>query len=405
MPLFHYQGRNQQGQLVQGERESASADAVSDQLSNEGIIPLHITAQRAKKAFSLNLSALFAKKVSSKELLIFSRQMYTLCKAGIPVVTAIKRLTEIVRNPTLLAALEGIERHILSGQSLTNGMQHYPKVFSNLFIELIKVGEESGQLEDAFLQIANYIDLEVETVKRVKSALRYPMMVIMAISAAVVIINIFVIPNFAKLFASFHTALPLPTRILLATSGFMARHWLYLLLGAISLFFGLRYFFNTARGKFLWHKYQFRLPIIGDILKRVVLARFARSFAVVLHIGMPLHEGIELVANAVDNSYARKLLLIMRQNIEHGRKLSAAFAEVPLFTPLVLQMLTIGEETGAMDTMLEEVAAFYDREVDYDLKSLAEKIEPLLLLAVAGMVLILALGVFLPMWDMAKFAG
>jgi MSHA biogenesis protein MshG len=226
------------------------------------------------------------------------------------------------------------------------------------------------------------------------------MFVMIAIVIAMVIMNIVVIPIFADMFLSFGAELPLMTRILLATSNFFMTKWPFLLVGITLIIFLLIKYLRTENGRYRWDKTKLKLPIVGSIFERTLLGRFARSFSMMLVSGVPLTSALNLVAEAVNNAFMSERILSMRKNIEKGESLSRVASSSKLFTPLVLQMINVGEETGRVDELLAEVAEFYEREVDYDLKSLTSKIEPILISIVAGMVLILALGIFTPMWDM-----
>jgi MSHA biogenesis protein MshG len=244
------------------------------------------------------------------------------------------------------------------------------------------------------------LEREQETRKQIKAATRYPLFVIFAVVIAMVIMNIMVIPIFADMFKSLGADLPLMTRILLSTSSFFLTKWPHLLIGIVLLIFFVRRYINTADGRYNWDKAKLRLPIVGSIFERTLLGRFARSFSMMLVSGVPLTTALNLVADAVSNKFMADRILTMRKNIEKGEALSRVAANSKLFTPLVLQMINVGEETGRVDELLQEAADFYEREVDYDLKSLTAKIEPILISVVAAMVLILALGIFTPMWDM-----
>ncbi len=406
MPEFTYRGRDTEGRLTQGTRNAATQDAVATQLLLEGIIPIEIMLpQRATGSFLRKLPRIFfPKRVTSSQMLMLCRQLYALTRSGVPILNAVRGLSEMTDFPALQKTLSSVADDISSGQSLANALQGHPKFFSDFFVRMIQVGENTGRLDEAFLHISNYLELEDVTLKRMRAVFRYPLFVITAIIGAVIIINIFVIPNFAKLYSNFHAVLPLPTRILMAVSNFMMNDWGYLLIVIAGLIFGIHYYLHTPAGQMLWGKWQLRLPIVGDIFKRIILSRFARNFALMIRSGLSLTQGIRLVAATLSNAYVKACIEDMDQHIEHGESVTAAATHAGVFPPLVLQMLAVGEETGRLDSMLDEVGQFYDREVDYDLKRLADRLEPILLIGVACLVLMLALGVFLPMWDMVNFA-
>ena len=407
MPIFQYTGRNNQGQAVNGDLEANSVDAVATQLLNTGITPINISpSEKAQKTStsSFNFDFNKNKKPTLDDLALFSRQMYTLMRAGVPIIRAITGLAETTRNQALQKTLYSIRTDIEGGHELSTALAQYPNIFSHLFISMVQVGENTGNLDEVFLQISGYLEREKSTRDQIKAAMRYPTFVIIAITIAMFIINMWVIPTFAKVFAGFNAELPLPTRILLGISEFTVNYW-YLIAGSLlAVFFGFRHYIKTEKGHWQWDRFITRIPIIGSIVLRATLARFARSFSMSLSAGVPLVTGLALVSRAVDNVFIGGHIADMRTGVERGDSLTRTAASTEMFTPLIIQMLTVGEETGNVDEMLEEVANFYDREVDYDVKNLTSAIEPILIVFIGIMVLVLALGVFLPMWDLASAA-
>ena len=244
------------------------------------------------------------------------------------------------------------------------------------------------------------MELEKDTRRRISSAVRYPVFVLTAISIAIVVLNIFVIPVFADLFSKFGADLPWATKILIGTSNFFLEEWPFIIIFSLGAVIGIRYYINTEAGRFKLDRFKLCIPLIGSILERAILARFSRSFALMLNSGVPLIQALELSSQAVGNSFMAKNIRGMREGIQRGESLLRSGVQSEMFTPLVLQMIQVGEETGQVDEMLNEVADFYEQEVDYDLKNLSSYIEPILIACIAGLVMILALGIFLPMWDM-----
>ncbi|MDD9231284.1 MSHA fimbrial biogenesis protein MshG [Aeromonas hydrophila] len=401
MSSFAYKGRDSQGNAVSGVVEATTEMAAAEQLMRRGVMPTELKPGKAKAA-ALDWSLLLERGVRLDELVVFSRQMYALTRAGIPILRAIAGLEESAHSKPLKRALHALGEDLGNGRPLSSSMQAHPRVFSSLFVAIIHVGENTGQLEEAFLQLANYFELELETRKRIKTAMRYPSFVLIAIGIAMVILNIMVIPVFAGMFAKFGVELPLATRILLATSHFFVHYWWVMLGVLLAMVFGWRRWVSKVKGKLTWHRWQLKLPIVGTIIERSLLARFARSFSMMLKAGVPLNTALSLVADAVDNAWMAGRIRDMRAGIERGESLLRTAGSSGLFTPLVMQMIAVGEETGQVDDLLHEAAEYYEREVDYDLKSLTARIEPILIGIVAVMVLILALGIFTPMWDMMR---
>lgn len=406
MPLFHYKGRNSVGDAVNGELEADSSSDAASHLINIGITPIDISAAKEKQPNLLEQlqDGLKYRSPSDNDLIMFSRQMSTLLKAGIPILSALHGLKAHMEHKGMREAIDDIARNIESGRSLSGSMMKYPHIFSTLFTSMINVGENTGQLEQAFQQIYKYLEVDKETKDRIKAAIRYPTFVIVAMVIAVVIINLFVIPTFAKVFAGFNADLPWATQMLMATSEFAVNYWQLILLALVIVFMGVKAYLKTDKGRYQWDRYQLRLPLVGSIIERATLARFARAFSMTFSAGVPITQTLVIVSRAVENTFIEQRILSMRDGLEHGESLTRTAIASNLFTPLVLQMMSVGEDTGSVDQMLDEVAGFYEREVEYDTKKLSSAIEPIMITVIGVMVLILALGVFLPMWDLGSVA-
>ncbi|ELG4787344.1 type II secretion system F family protein [Vibrio vulnificus] len=400
MTTFHYQGRTLDGNKTNGQIDAVTSEAAAEQLMNRGIIPVSITQGKTGSGLDFDLNALFAPAVPLEILVLFCRQLYSLTKAGVPLLRSMRGLVQNCENKQLKAALEEVVAELTNGRSLSASMQLHSKVFSPLFVSMIHVGENTGRLDQALLQLANYYEQELETRKRIKTAMRYPTFVISFIVVAMFILNVKVIPQFASMFSRFGVDLPLPTRILIGMSEFFVNYWMLLAGFIVGLIFGFKAWVATADGRERWDKWRLKFPVVGGVVNRAQLSRFSRTFALMLKAGVPLNQSLALSAEAMGNRYLELKILKMKADIEAGSQVSVTAINSGIFTPLVIQMISVGEETGRIDELLMEVADFYDREVDYDLKTLTARIEPILLVIVAGMVLVLALGIFLPMWGM-----
>ena len=403
MPQFKYAGKTAQGGAQNGVIEAASAQAAAQALLSQNVVPTSITeTKRGNAASSEGLSAisLFEQKVGIDELIIFARQMYSLLKAGIPIIRAIKGLSENASHKRFQEILKDIADQLEQGRNLSAAMAKYEKIFTRLTISVVVVGENTGKLDDVFLQLALYFEREQETRKRIKSALRYPTFVIIALVIAMFILNLFVVPVFTQMFERFNTELPIMTRVLIGTSDFFVNYWWLLLIGIVGAIVVVTQYVNSEVGRLKWDRIKLKLPVVGSIIERSLLSRYSRSFSMILRAGVPLTAGLSLTADAVDNAFMQQRIREMRQGIEKGESLLRVSKNSELFSTLVLQMVAVGEETGRLEPLLEESADYYEREVDFDLKSLTAKIEPILIGFVAVMVLILALGIFTPMWNM-----
>ena len=406
MPFFAYKARNAQGELVKGVLESADSNAVADQLFNTGITPLEITETRKPVAADEdNWWARFSEvKIRPIDVQLFSRQLYTLLKAGVPIMRSLAGLQESAISKPFGRVLGEMRESLNSGRELSAAMHQHPQVFSSFYLSMVRVGEMTGRLEEVFLRLFDHLEFERSMNERVKTALRYPLFVILTMAAAIVVINMFVIPAFAKVYAGFNAELPLMTQILLGVSQFMFKYWPLLLLLLVGAVFAFRAFIATVAGRYRWDKAKLRFPIVGKIILKGSLARFARSFALASKSGVPILQALNVVAQTVDNAYIASRITLMRDGIERGESILRTATISGVFTPVVLQMVAVGEETGELDTLMDEIAEMYEREVDYELKTLSSQIEPILILGLGVIVLIMALGVFLPIWDLGKVA-
>lgn len=406
MPFFAYKARNSRGELVQGVLEGSDSSAVANQLFNTGITPIDITA--TSRPLSGDEAGwwtrLTEEKVRSIDVQLFSRQLYTLLKAGVPIMRGLAGLQESAINKSFARVLKDIRESLDSGRELSAAMRRHPAVFSSFYLSMVRVGEMTGRLEDVFLRLFAHLEFEREMSERVRTAMRYPSFVIIAMIAAIGVINVFVIPAFAKVYAGFNAELPLMTRILLASSNFTVHYWPLMLAAIIAGIFAFKTYIATANGRYRWDKLKLRFPIVGTIILKGTLARFARSFSLSSKSGVPIVQGLNVVAQTVDNTYIASRIEQMRDGVERGESILRTAVVAGVFTPIVLQMIAVGEETGELDDLMDEIAEMYEREVDYELKTLSSQIEPILIVALGILVLVLALGIFLPIWDLGKVA-
>ncbi len=409
MPAFSYRGRNSAGAMVNGSLEGATSGTVADMLFASGITPLEIkpaSAGEAKKSQDAGSGSfdLFGDRIGHIDVLLFTRQIYTLLKAGIPIMRALTGLQESSANQAMKKVLGQIRESLDGGRELSLSMARHPTVFTGFYLAMVRVGEMTGRLEEVFLRLFDHMEFERFMREQVKSALRYPSFVVAAMVVAMFVVNIFVIPQFAKVFAGFGAELPLMTRILIGFSNFMVHSWPVLIAIIVGAAIAFRAWIGTTAGRYRWDKIKFGIPVAGKIVRKATLARFARSFALASRSGVPIIQAMSTVANTVDNAYIAAKVERMRDNIERGESLLRASIAAGVFTPVVLQMIAVGEESGALDDMMDEIAGMYQSEVEYELKTLSQQIEPILIVMLGVMVLVLALGIFLPIWDLGKVA-
>lgn len=406
MARFRYHARDADGTRIEGEIEALDEHAVATQLLARSIIPVDIMAAKSSQPLLPDwLHHLGAKqRIPLTELSFFCRQMYTLLNAGVPIFDALKAIQESASNPVLVQVVNSIVEGLNEGNELSTTLRRHPRIFSPMFVSVVEVGETTGMLADSFARMATYIEREDETRKKIQAALRYPAIVLIAITVAMFIINFFVIPAFAKVFQTFHAQLPWQTRFLMACSQFMLDYWPVILAGGAVLIIALGKFVKTPSGRSYWDALKLRLPVVGKIIRHAIVARFAASMSIIAETGIAWSKGIAVVSRVVDNAHFEKEILAMRDGIEHGDTITGTARKSGLFPALVIQMISVGEETGAIDRLMAEVAEYHEREVDHALKNISASIEPILITLIGAMVLLLALGVFLPMWDLGKAA-
>lgn len=404
---YAYTGHSAAGE-VSGTLEGASAAAVADLLVARGVTPLRIEAQgdspAGAQADAIDWRAWLRPAMGPVDLMLFARQLHTLLRSGVPILRALMGLQESATHPEMKDTLADVRRSLESGLELSMGCAQHPRVFDPFFLAMLRVGEMTGRLDEVLLRLFKHLEFEVLMRQQVKSALRYPMFVVIAMVAAVAVINVMVIPAFASVFATFGAELPLPTRILIALSDFTLRWGWAVALAAVGGWLALRRWRATPEGRLHWDRWQLAVPVAGKIVRKANLARFARSFALALRSGVPVEQALAVVAQTADNAWIARSIDGMRASVERGESILRSAAAARVFTPVVLQMIAVGEETGSVDELMDEVAELYGNEVQYELKTLGQQIEPILIVCLGVLVLVLALGVFLPVWDLGRVA-
>jgi len=407
MPLFSYKGRTSRGDLVTGRIDGETPDSVAARLFSTGVTPVDISeASENGISGSTNVARLLGiGRVKTTDLVLFSRQMYTITRSGIPLLRGLRGLASSTHNAQLRETLEDVLTSLEGGRDLSTSLGRHPNVFPTLYVSIVRVGEATGTLEKSFLRLTEYLTLDKEIQDRMKSAVRYPIIVMIMISLAIVFLTTFVIPKFAPIFAALGNNIPLPTKIIMGASTIAREYW-WAALGSIAvLVIVIRQWLSTVSGRFQWDRWKLKLPAVGKLLHEAILARLSRSLAIALSAGMPMIQTLAVIARSTGNAYMTDKILKLRDNVERGEPLSRSAAATGMFSPLVLQMMAVGEETGELSELLDEAAGFYEREVDHGLKNLSSAIEPVLIVVVGGMVLLLALGIFLPLWEMIARAG
>ena len=407
MPAYSYRARDRRGALVVGRLESADARSAAEHLSGTGLTPVDIKEAESAGGGSPILSWLagaLMDRITIVDLMLFSRYMHSLMKAGVPILRALAGLQDSTVNRALAAVVADLRIALDSGRTLSHALRQHPEVFSRFYVSMVRVGETTGTLHETFSRLFSYLEFEKDLRDRIKGALRYPFIVLLVVGTAVAVVNYAVIPAFAKIFKAAGVALPLLTRILIGTSEVTQNYWYVIILALAGAVFGAKAAIRTDSGRYAWDRYKLQLPLTGSIILRATLARFARSLALSLRAGVPVVQALTVVADVVDNAYIARRIERMRDGVERGESVLRTAVTAGVFTPTILQMIAVGEESGELEDLLGEIAEFYEREIDYEIKGLSAQIEPIMTVLMGVLVALLALGVFLPLWDLGSVA-
>jgi MSHA biogenesis protein MshG len=402
MDIYEYQGRNRRGETMRGTVESASPQAVATWLMDTDIFPVSIKVQAAGMQPPQWLARLSGQeKVSRMDLLLFTRQMANMVRAGLQMMDAIEGIQKTTASKALAKVLNAVREDLDRGIVLSGTMARHPKVFDEYYVNMVRVGESTGRLEEAFRSLYNQIEFDRQMRQKIKTALRYPTFVLSALSIAMVVLTIIVIPSFARTYAGLKVELPLLTRGLLGVSNFAVNYWWAVLLAIGLLFYAWQLAVAVPEGRYAWDRFKLRVPIVGDIVNKATVARFSRSFATAMRSNVPIVTAFQLVARVVDNAFFEARILQMAHGVQRGEVLSRVMRTSGIFSPLELQLITVAERTGEVDQAVEQIALLYSEEVEYQVSKLSQTIEPLLLAMMGVLVGLLVMGIFLPMWDLS----
>lgn len=402
MKTFRYKASDGKNRVVTGDHQALSESDVVQYLLGRQLMPLKIELLGGGDVKKQGVEGLFRRKIKTDEVILFSRQMYSLTKAGVPIIKAIRTIASATENKEMVSVLADIAIQLESGKTLSQSLTSHTQVFNDLYINIVGIGEQTGALDLAFLQIGQYLDRDKETMQQVKSALRYPVFVFVAIGIAMVILNVVVLPAFKGIFDHFKAELPLPTKILMGVSDFTVHYWWVMAVVSALSAWCVKLYFDTQKGRFWRDEKILAMPIVGKIVKKTLMERFCRSFALMNSTGVPIIQGLFSISNSIGNLFIADQLKKMYVGIEKGESVSSMAVQCGVFPPIINQILLVGEETGRIAEMLLEMAEFYEKEIAVDIKNLSSSIEPIMIAVIGVMVLVLALGVFLPMWNLAE---
>lgn len=398
MEFFQYKARDKFNKPINGVLSASSADLVAVKLKGMGYIPISIVPKEEEAVY---LDKAFRQtRVAFSEVNAFTRQFYTLQKAGISILSAIHALKEQAKTPFLKKVIGQIGRDIEAGLSLSAALEKYPQIFNKLYINMIKIGETSGRLEESLESVTVLGEYEERIRLRIKSATRYPIIVIAALSIGFIVLTTFIMPRFVRIFYQFQVALPLPTRILLGTHYVFTRFWwlILILIGGTTFVFSR--LIHTKKGRLHWDTLKLKIPVFGPLILKLALSRFTRITAILLSSGIPILQILGLVSESTGNVVVSRAIDNIKTSVNQGKGMVAPIKESGIFPPVVVQMVLVGEKTGRTSELLEHVADYYDEQVDYTMNNLVSLIEPILIFVLGCGVLVMALGIFLPMWNL-----
>ncbi|MCX8083821.1 MAG: type II secretion system F family protein [Calditerrivibrio sp.] len=401
---FNYKGTDSKGELKKGVIEAPNIDEAALILYSMGIIPMSISSSSTIDIFFEKIKTYLKKyeRVKLEELIVFTRQFASLFAAGIPILTILRRLETQNYSTKMKETISTIIKDIEAGTPLSIAFRKHRDIFSDLYINMLKVGEEGGVLDIVLQRLALILETDLDTRNKIKNATRYPKLVISAIVIAFAILMTFVVPKFVGMFSKLGASLPLPTRILIFINDFFQNFWWLLLLIATIGYIIFKKYKSTPTGKKKIDEYTLKIPIIGALVHKIYLSRICRILGLLYKSGISIITSFEIVSEVTGNDIMKDELLIIREKVSRGATIHGSFEASKYFPPVVSDMISAGEDTGQLDEMLFKIADYYDNEIDYSIKTLSQALEPILLVMVAGMVIILALGVFMPMWDMIK---
>ncbi|HYL62466.1 MAG TPA: type II secretion system F family protein [Candidatus Methylomirabilis sp.] len=396
MPVFTYQGTNRSGGSVKGELTATSKAELQNILRRQQITP----TKMSEKGKEFNLPT-FGSGVSAKELAIFTRQFSVMIDAGLPLVQCLEILASQQENKTFQKVLSGTRGSVEGGATLSAAMRQYPKVFDSLYVNMVEAGETGGILDTILQRLSSYIEKNVKLQRAVKSALVYPVGVLTVAAGVIVLLLWKVVPIFATLFAGLGVDLPLPTKIVIAVSNLIGSVFgLLILMALVGAIFGLKVWYGTPQGRFALDSLVLKLPIMGILMRKIAVARFTRTLGTLIASGVPILEGLDITAKTAGNAVVEKALQQVRKSLEEGKSLTDPLKDSQVFPGMVTQMISVGEQTGAMDAMLQKIADFYEEEVDAAVKDLLTALEPIMIVFLGLVVGGVVISMYLPLFSL-----
>ncbi|MFH1683816.1 MAG: type II secretion system F family protein [Candidatus Margulisiibacteriota bacterium] len=403
MTSFNFRARDRYGVSTEGILDADNSKAVAVHLEKLGYTPISISLVESTGIYAKIESWISSfQKVKPEELVVFTRQLASILEAGVPLTEGLEAVHEQLKNKKFTGVVLAVRKDIEGGTTFSEALEKHKTVFSLLIVNMVRAGEKAGILDEELDRISSLIERDIETTEKIKTATRYPMIVIASLAIAFAILMTFVIPRFVSFFGAFKAELPLPTKILITVNNVIQNYW-YLILGA---FLGAAYAFkkvlDTEKGRYSWDRLVLSTPIFGPLFSKIFLSRFGRMLAAMLRSGIPILEALGITAASVNNKVISRIILDIRDQVSQGKSLSEPMKGSRIFPPIAISMVAIGEKAGSLEIMLNRIADYFDREADYTIKNLTPLLEPILIFGLGMVALLFALGIFLPMWDMIR---
>lgn len=402
MAIFNYKARDKTGQEVLGNIDASEEAIVIKSLRQLGYSIISIERESQLKFKTEALLAKFTRRIKSQERLFFVRQLSVLLKSGVPLSSAILSIKEQTRNKMLMEMLEKVSKDIEAGISLSDSLAKCPQVFSEYFVSMIRVGETGGILESVLDRLTQLLTQELEIRNRIKSAMTYPVILVIVAVAIVTFILAAIIPKFVTIFETYEAKLPLATTLLLVVSFLVRKFWYLPLIAIVAILFWLKRYLKSEKGRYNFDTLIFKIPLFGQLYLKIIIAQFARTSGGLIKSGVPLLEALKVTEKTVSNITIRRVIQDISTSISKGESLSESFKRSGLFPSMVIQMVSVGEKTGKLEQMLLDMANFYDQEIDYAIRNTTAVLEPILLLVMGAMVAFIALSVLMPIFNLIK---
>ncbi len=402
MPSFEYSVRDKRGQALKGTMDAPGIREAAVKLREEGYYITSLQPRGEAKAGAEKQTKVFQKKVQLRELLIFTRQFGVMIRAGVNLASCLSLMTQQTENPYFASVIHQIRRNVEGGETLHGAMAKYPKIFPTIYIHMVEAGEASGQLETVLFRLVEHLEREFELKKKVTGAMTYPAVVVVVAIGVIFGLMTFVLPNFLGMFRDANMELPPVTLLLMATSDMFVKYWYLILAALVGTVLGFKLYYDTPTGRRKVDKFLFNLKIIGPVIQKLASARFSRTLATLLESGLMITISLEMVERAVGNTVVADAINKARVNITQGTGLAKPLMERKVFPPMVTQMIAVGEETGELSTMLNQVADFYEREAGYAIESLTTLIEPAIMVCLGGVVALVVAAVMIPMFSLSS---